>query len=167
MSSINKVIIIGHLGADPETRSAQDGRKIVNLRVATSEKWKDKNTGEKREKTHWHTVVIFNEGIGGVAERYLRKGSRCYLSGKLVTRKWRDQSGADRYSTEVVMDYGAELVLLGDSNGAHDAGQSDYDDSPAPAATATRGNYANKQLANPNDPSDLGNYGLESDRVPF
>ena len=133
MSSINKVIIIGHLGADPEVRNTQDGRKIVNMRVATSEKWKAKD-GQQREKTEWHTVVIFNEGIGGVAERYLRKGSRCYLSGKLVTRKWRDQSGSDRYSTEVVMDYGAELVLLDSkpSGGNYAEKQvSDWDDAPA------------------------------------
>ena len=133
MSSINKVIIIGHLGADPEVRNTQDGRKIVNMRVATSEKWKAKD-GQQREKTEWHTVVIFNEGIGGVAERYLRKGSRCYLSGKLVTRKWRDQSGSDRYSTEVVMDYGAELVLLDSkpSGGNYaDKQVADWDDAPA------------------------------------
>src|SRR5690606_19724461 len=98
--SVNKVILVGNLGRDPETRRTQDGRPIVNLRIATTETWRDKNSGERREKTEWHTVVIFNEVLCRVAEQYLRKGSKVYIEGQLQTRKWQDQSGSDRYSTE-------------------------------------------------------------------
>jgi single-strand DNA-binding protein len=101
--SLNKVMLIGNLGADPEVRTFQNGGKVCNLRVATSESWKDRNTGERQERTEWHTVAIFNEGLAGVAERYLKKGSKVYLEGQLQTRKWQDQSGNDRYSTEVVL----------------------------------------------------------------
>ena len=101
--SLNKVMIIGNLGADPEVRSFQNGGKVCNLRIATSENWKDRQTGERKEKTEWHTVAIFSEGLVGVAEQYLRKGSKVYIEGKLQTRKWQDQSGNDRYSTEVVL----------------------------------------------------------------
>lgn len=111
--SVNKVILIGNLGADPETRSFQNGGKVCNLRVATSETWKDKNTGERREKTEWTSVAIFQEGLVRVAEQYLRKGSKVYLEGKLQTRKWQDQSGNDRYTTEVVLQgYDGTLVML-------------------------------------------------------
>ena len=101
--SLNKVMLIGNLGADPEVRSFQNGGKVCNLRVATSESWKDRNTGERQEHTEWHTVAIFSEGLVGVAERFLKKGSKVYLEGSLRTRKWQDQSGQDRYSTEVVL----------------------------------------------------------------
>ena len=101
--SLNKVMLIGNLGADPEVRSFQNGGKVCNLRIATSENWKDRQSGERKEKTEWHTVAIFSEGLVGVAERFLKKGSKVYLEGKLQTRKWQDQSGADRYSTEVVL----------------------------------------------------------------
>jgi single-strand DNA-binding protein len=101
--SLNKVMLIGNLGADPEVRSFQNGGKVANLRIATSETWKDRNTGERQEKTEWHTVAIFSEGLIGVVERYLRKGSKVYIEGSLQTRKWQDQSGNDRYSTEVVL----------------------------------------------------------------
>ncbi|QZH75880.1 MAG: single-stranded DNA-binding protein [Erythrobacter sp.] len=101
--SLNKVMLIGNLGADPEVRSFQNGGKVCNLRIATSENWKDKNTGERQERTEWHTVAIFNEGLAGVAERFLKKGSKVYLEGQLQTRKWQDQQGNDRYSTEVVL----------------------------------------------------------------
>src|SRR6186997_515870 len=111
--SVNKVILVGNLGADPEVRRTQDGRPIVNLRVATSESWRDKATGEQREKTEWHRVVIFSEGLAKVAEQYLRKGSKVYLEGQLQTRKWQDQSGADKYSTEIVLQgFNASMVLL-------------------------------------------------------
>jgi single-strand DNA-binding protein len=111
--SVNKVILVGNLGRDPESRSFQNGGKVVNLRIATSETWKDRNSGERREKTEWHSVAIFNEGLANTAERYLRKGSKVYLEGQLQTRKWQDQSGADRYSTEVVLQgFNAVLVLL-------------------------------------------------------
>ena len=111
--SVNKVILVGHLGRDPESRSFQNGGKVVNLRVATSESWKDRATGERREKTEWHSVAIFNEGIANAAERYLRKGSKVYLEGQLQTRKWTDQQGVERYTTEIVLQgFHAQLVLL-------------------------------------------------------
>jgi single-strand DNA-binding protein len=101
--SLNKVMLIGNLGADPEVRSFQNGGKVANLRIATSETWKDRNTGERQERTEWHTVAIFSEGLIGVVERFLRKGSKVYIEGQLQTRKWQDQSGNDRYSTEIVL----------------------------------------------------------------
>jgi single-strand DNA-binding protein len=111
--SVNKVILVGNLGADPEVRQTQDGRPIVNLRVATSENWRDKATGERRERTEWHRVVIFNENLARVAEQYLKKGSKVYIEGQLQTRKWQDQSGQDRYSTEVVLQqFRGELTML-------------------------------------------------------
>ena len=121
--SVNKVIIVGNLGADPEVRTFQNGGKVCNLRIATSETWKDKNTGEKREKTEWHTVAIFQEGLVRVAEQYLRKGSKVYIEGALQTRKWQDQSGNDRYSTEVVLQgFGGTLVMLDGRSGGGDQG---------------------------------------------
>ena len=111
--SVNKVILIGNLGADPEIRRTQDGRPIANLRVATSESWRDKATGERRERTEWHRVVIFNEGLSRIAEQYLKKGSKVYLEGSLQTRKWQDQQGQDRYSTEVVLQgFNSQLTVL-------------------------------------------------------
>lgn len=112
--SVNKVILLGNLGADPEVRTFNNGGKVCNLRIATSERWRDKNTGENKEKTEWHSVAIFSEGLVRVAEQYLRKGSSVYLEGKLQTRKWQDQSGNDRYSTEVVLQgFESKLVMLG------------------------------------------------------
>ena len=111
--SVNKVILVGNLGADPEVKSFQNGGKVCNLRIATSESWKDRMTGERKERTEWHSVAIFSEGLVGVAERFLRKGSKVYLEGQLRTRKWQDQSGNDRYSTEVVLQGpGAVLTML-------------------------------------------------------
>lgn len=119
--SVNKVIILGHLGKDPEVRTFQNGGKVVNLRVATTETWKDKQTGEKKEKTEWHSVAILNEGIAGVAEKYLAKGSKVYIEGQLETRKWQDQSGADRYTTEIVLrPYNGTMVLLSSGGGARE-----------------------------------------------
>lgn len=113
MASLNKVQLIGHLGADPEIRSFQSGDKVANLRVATSETWKDKNTGEKKEATEWHSVAIFGDGLVGIVERYTRKGSKVYLEGQLRTRKWQDQSGNDRYTTEIVLrPFAGSLILL-------------------------------------------------------
>lgn len=132
--SVNKVILVGNLGRDPEIRRTQDGRPIANLRIATTESWRDRNSGEKREKTEWHTVVIFSEGLCKVAEQYLRKGSKIYVEGQLQTRKWQDQSGQDRYSTEVVLqNFNGTLQMLDgrpgggmsdDSPGGYDAGGS-------------------------------------------
>jgi single-strand DNA-binding protein len=111
--SVNKVILVGNLGADPEIRRTQDGRPIVNLRLATSETWRDKTTGERRERTEWHRVVIFNEALAKVAEQYLKKGSKIYVEGQLQTRKWQDQQGQDRYSTEVVLQgFSSQLTML-------------------------------------------------------
>jgi len=123
--SVNKVILVGNLGADPEVRSFQNGGKVCNLRIATSESWKDRNTGERQERTEWHTVAIFSEGLAGVAERFLRKGSKVYIEGQLRTRKWQDQSGNDRYSTEVVLQGpGAVMTMLdGASGGGGGGGQ--------------------------------------------
>jgi len=126
--SVNKVIIVGNLGRDPEVRTFQNGGKVCNLRIATSETWKDRNTGERREKTEWHSVAIFSEGLVGVAEKYLRKGSKVYIEGKLQTRKWQDQSGQDRYSTEVVLQgFDATLVMLdGRGEGGGGGGGGNY-----------------------------------------
>lgn len=132
--SVNKVILVGNLGRDPEIRRTQDGRPIANLRIATSETWRDKNTGERREKTEWHSVAIFNEGLCKVAEQYLKKGSKVYIEGQLQTRKWQGQDGQDRYSTEVVLQgFNGTLHMLdgrasggGDSTGMSDNRQSDY-----------------------------------------
>jgi single-strand DNA-binding protein len=111
--SVNKVILIGNLGADPEVRRMGNGEPVVNLRIATSENWRDKQTGERREKTEWHSVVIYNENIAKVAEQYLKKGSKVYLEGQLQTRKWQDKTGADRYTTEIVIQrYRGELTML-------------------------------------------------------
>jgi single-strand DNA-binding protein len=125
--SVNKVILVGNLGADPEVRQTQDGRPIVNLRLATSENWRDKASGERRERTEWHRVVIFNENLARVAEQYLKKGSKVYIEGQLQTRKWQDQSGQDRYSTEVVLQqYRGELTMLdGKQREGAGAGESD------------------------------------------
>jgi len=125
--SVNKVILVGNLGADPEIRRTQDGRPVANLRVATSDSWKDKTTGERREKTEWHRVVIFNENLCRIAEQYLKKGSKVYIEGQLQTRKWQDQSGQDRYSTEVVLQgFRGELTLLDRAGGAGSAGGGDF-----------------------------------------
>jgi single-strand DNA-binding protein len=116
--SLNKVMLIGNLGADPEIRSFQNGGKVANLRIATSETWKDRQTGERKEKTEWHTVAIFSEGLVGVVERYLKKGSKVFVEGKLQTRKWQDQSGQDRYSTEIVIQgLGGTLTMLDGAQG--------------------------------------------------
>ena len=130
--SVNKVILIGNLGRDPESKSLPSGGKLVNLNVATSETWRDKASGERKEKTEWHRVVIFDENLARVAEQYLRKGSKVYLEGQLQTRKWQDQSGADKYSTEVVLQrFNSTLVLLdargeGGGGGGGDYGADDF-----------------------------------------
>lgn len=138
MSSVNKVILVGNLARDPETRTFQNGGKVCNLRVATSERWKDRNTGERKERTEFHSVAIFNEGVGRVAEQYLRKGSKVYIEGQLETRKWQDQSGQDRYSTEVtIRPFKGELTMLDGPNGGQQPGnqyrKGGYDQGGAPA----------------------------------
>jgi single-strand DNA-binding protein len=127
--SVNKVIIVGNLGRDPETRTFQNGGKVCNLRIATSENWKDKNTGERKERTEWHSVAIFSEPLANIAEQYLRKGSKVYIEGQLETRKWQDQSGQDRYSTEIVLrPFNSTLTLL---DGKQSDNQGGYDQSPS------------------------------------
>ncbi len=131
--SVNKAILIGNLGRDPEVRRTQDGNPIVTFSVATNESWKDRQTGERRDRTEWHRVVIFNEHLADIAERYLRKGSKVYLEGQLQTRKWTDQSGQERYTTEVVLGrFRGELTML---DGRRDGGGGDYGD-PGPGAAA-------------------------------
>ena len=121
MAGVNKVIIVGNLGRDPEVRQFQNGGQIVSLRIATSETWRDKQTGERKERTEWHAVSIMNEPLGKIAEQYLRKGSTVYIEGQLETRKWQDQSGADKYTTEIVLrPFRGELTLLG---GKQDSGE--------------------------------------------
>ena len=129
--SVNKVILVGNLGADPEIRQTKDGRPIANLSIATSESWKDRNTGERRDKTEWHRVVIFSEGLAKIAQNYLKKGAKVYIEGQLQTRKWQDQNGQDRYSTEVVLQgFNATLTMLDSRGGGGGGGggmQSDND----------------------------------------
>lgn len=134
MAGLNRVILCGRLGADPEVRQFPNGGQVVNLRIATSETWKDKNSGERKERTEWHSVAIFNEPVGRIAEQYLRKGSEVLLEGQLETRKWQDQSGNDRYSTEVVIrPFGGSLTLIG---GRSDGGavQTNQDQQQTPAS---------------------------------
>jgi len=134
--SVNKVILVGNLGADPEIRRTQDGRPIANLRVATSETWRDKNTGERKEKTEWHRVVIFNEGLCKVVEQYVKKGSKVYLEGQLQTRKWTDKDNIERYSTEVVLQgFNSVLTMLDGRGGGGGMGADEgggFSSSPAP-----------------------------------
>ncbi len=146
--SVNKVILIGNLGRDPEVRTFQNGGKVCNLRIATSERWRDRNTGENREKTEWHSVAIFSEPLVRIAEQYLRKGSKVYLEGQLETRKWQDQSGQDRYSTEVVLrPYKGELTMLdgrGEGGGGGGGGGNfggGYDQGDAPSGGGGGGGY--------------------------
>jgi len=139
--SVNKVILIGNLGRDPEVRRTQDGAPVVNLAVATSESWKDRNSGERRERTEWHRVVIFNENLAKVAEQYLRKGSKIYVEGQLQTRKWTDQAGVEKYSTEVVLQrFRGELTML-DTKGAGGGGYSqsadDYGSTPSDGGSSS------------------------------
>lgn len=135
--SVNKVILVGNLGKDPEIRSTQAGKRIANLTIATSESWKDRNSGEKQERTEWHRVVIFSDGLVGVVERYLKKGAKVYIEGQLQTRKWTDQSGTEKYTTEIVLQgFSSSLIMLdaprggggGGSQGGHDSYDSGYGD---------------------------------------
>jgi len=157
--SINKVILIGNLGADPEIRHTQDGRPIANLRVATSESWRDKGTGERRERTEWHRVVIFNEGLCRIAEQYLRKGSKVYLEGQLQTRKWEDQSGQERYTTEVVLQgFNSQLTMLDSRNSGASEGGQDF-------ASSGSGDFGQ---SGPMDAAKTGTFDKElDDEIPF
>ncbi|WP_460273859.1 single-stranded DNA-binding protein [Celeribacter sp. ULVN23_4] len=174
--SVNKVILVGNLGADPEVRTFQNGGKVCNLRIATSENWKDRNTGERRERTQWHTVAIFSEPLARTAEQYLRKGSKVYIEGQLETRKWQDQNGQDRYSTEVVLrPYTSTMVMLdgrsgggqgggaGGYGGGYDQGPSGgYDDPGYGGGSSSGGGYGGgSQGGGSSRPS------LDDDEIPF
>ena len=169
--SLNKVMLIGNLGADPEIRSFQNGGKVANLRIATSETWKDKNTGERQERTEWHTVAIFSEGLVGVVERYLRKGSKVYIEGSLQTRKWQDNTGNDRYSTEVVLrGMNGTLTMLDGAPGGQGGGGgsrggggggSDWGSSGGSSGGGNRGGGSGAPSGGPSMGDDL------DDDIPF
>lgn len=153
MSSVNRAIILGRLGQNPDVRVTKDGKKVVTLNVATSERWTEKASGDKREATEWHKVVIFSEGLCRIAESYLSKGDQVYVEGGIKTRKWQDKNGVDRYSTEIVLNgFNSSLVLLG--------GKSDGDAKP-------KGNYANKEVAGEWDDAPAGDFDDFGDRVPW
>ena len=168
--SLNKVMLIGNLGRDPEIRSFQNGGRVCNLRIATSERWRDKNTGENRERTEWHSVAIFSDGLVRVCEQYLRKGSKVYIEGQLQTRKWQDQSGNDRYSTEVVLQgYGGTLTMLdgrgeGGGGGFGGGDQGGYGGGGGGGYGGDQGGYGGGGSGGPSGPgggSDL------DDEIPF
>jgi len=157
--SVNKVILVGNLGADPDIRRTQDGRPIANLSIATSESWKDKNSGEKREKTEWHRVVIFNEGLCRIAEQYLKKGAKVYVEGQLQTRKWKDQSGQDKYSTEVVLQGFNSVLTMLDSVGGGRTQMAAGQQGGGFSGGSGRGDYE--------DMGAGGDFGDFDDKVPF
>jgi single-strand DNA-binding protein len=165
--SVNKVILVGNLGKDPEIRRTQDGRLIANLRVATTETWRDKTSGERREKTEWHSVVIFNEGLCRVAEQYLKKGAKVYIEGQLQTRKWQGQDGQDRYSTEVVLQgFNSTLTMLDARGGGMGAGSGAaglQDDDAAAVPAAPMGSGSGKRSGGPKGGFDK----QLDDEIPF
>jgi single-strand DNA-binding protein len=169
--SVNKVILVGNLGKDPEVRTTQDGTKIVNLTLATSENWTDRNSGERKERTEWHRVVIFNDRIGEVAERYLRKGRKVYVEGSLQTRKWTDQGGQERYTTEVVLSrFRGELVLIDSQRGeegamAEGGGGGGYQRAPAQQRPGASGGSARSGGGGPSWEAPRG--GDLDDEIPF
>jgi single-strand DNA-binding protein len=162
--SVNKVILVGNLGRDPEVRMTQDGKEIANLALATSESWKDRNTGERRERTEWHRVVIFNDGLVNIAKNYLKKGSKVYLEGALQTRKWTDQSGTERYSTEIVLQgFSSNLTMLdarreGDQGGSYGGGSSSYGGGQS---------YGGGASSAPRQPEPAGAADVLDDDIPF
>jgi single-strand DNA-binding protein len=157
--SVNKVILVGNLGRDPEVRSMQDGRNMVNMSVATSETWRDRQSGERKERTEWHRVVIFNEKLAEVAQKYVKKGSKIYVEGQLTTRKWTDQSGQERYTTEVVIPrFGGALTMLDGRSGGEAGASGGMDDEMAPAAAAASGGGR---------PAARGKAGELDDDIPF
>jgi single-strand DNA-binding protein len=179
--SLNQVILIGRVGKDPEVRNTQSGDKIVNLSVATSERWKDKNSGEQKERTEWHRVVIFNDHIAGVAERFVKKGSLVHIEGALATRKWTDQAGVEKYTTEVVIQkFGGRLTLLSDRDGESGGGGGDRAERPAaarsfggggrPGGYPPEGGAAPRQPAGSGRPPSGGGFGGGGDlddEIPF
>ncbi|EJJ31671.1 single-stranded DNA-binding protein [Rhizobium sp. CF142] len=183
--SVNKVILIGNVGADPEIRRTQDGRPIANLRIATSETWRDRNSGERREKTEWHTVVVFNEGLCKVVEQYVKKGAKLYIEGALQTRKWQDQTGNDRYSTEIVLQgFNSTLTMLdgrgegggassgfGGGRGGDDFGGGGYGDdygAPAPSSGGGRSGGGRSGGSSGGGNAGGGNFSRDlDDDIPF
>jgi single-strand DNA-binding protein len=164
--SVNKVILVGNLGKDPEIRRTQDGRPIANLSVATSDTWRDKATGERKERTEWHRVVIFNEVLCRIAEQYLKKGSKVYLEGQIQTRKWQDQSGQDKYTTEIVLNFNAQLTMLdkaGDRGG--DFGSSDNSGDFGSSGPSTR--EKQPAMAAAGASAGAGKRGDMDDEIPF
>lgn len=166
--SVNKVILIGNLGRDPEVRSFPSGGKVCNLRIATTEAWRDRQSGERKEKTEWHSVAIYNENLVRIAEQYLRKGSKVYIEGQLETRKWQDQSGADRYTTEIALrQFRGELTLL-DGRGEGGGAQMGYDPEERGSAPAPRGRGASDRGSDRG--GERGGYAVPSDmddEIPF
>lgn len=161
--SVNKVILVGNLGRDPEVRAMQSGDKVVNLSVATSESWKDKATGERKEKTEWHRVVVFNQGLVNVCENYLRKGSKIYIEGQLETRKWTDQSGVEKYSTEVVLrPFRGELTMLDSRGEGGSMGAGGGFQDSAPSSYDNGGSFGGQQQAASAPPVDE-----MEDEIPF
>lgn len=162
--AVNKVILIGNLGADPEIRRTQDGKPIANLNIATSESWRDRNSGERKEKTEWHRVVIFNEGLCKVAEQYLKKGSTVYVEGQLQTRKWQDKDGQDRYSTEIVLQgFNSTLTMLGGAPDKPDRSGGDYG-----AASGGSSRQPETEKANSYGGAPAGGYSRDmDDDIPF
>ena len=159
--TVNKVILVGNLGRDHEIRTTQEGKEIANLTIATSESWKDRNSGEKREKTEWHRVVIFSEGLTNIAKQYLKKGSKVYIEGALQTRKWQDNNGQERYSTEVVLqNYSGILTMLDGRPAAGGSGGGNYDDAP------TYSGGGNSSYSSDRAASGPGNVSLD-DEIPF
>jgi single-strand DNA-binding protein len=165
--SVNKVILIGNLGADPEVRSFQNGGKVCNLRIATSETWKDRNTGERKDRTQWHSIAIFSEPLVRVAEQYLRKGSKVYIEGQLETRKWQDQSGQDRYTTEVVLrPYRSELTML-DGRGEGGGGGGGYGGQSGGYGGGQAGGGYGDPYGGPSSAPAPASGGIDDDEIPF
>lgn len=165
--SVNKVTLVGNLGRDPEVRSTQDGAKIVQLSLATSERWKDRNSGEQRERTEWHRVVIFNENLGRIAEQYLRKGSTCYIEGQLQTRKWTDNQGVEKYTTEVVLQrYRGELTLLGGRGDSAGGGSYGGGDTGGNSSSVTEGGFGGGSSTASSPPPMRDSNDLDDD-IPF
>lgn len=167
--SVNKVILLGNLGADPEIRRTQDGRPIVRMRIATSESWRDRNSGEKRERTEWHTVVIFSEGLCKIAESYIRKGSKVYIEGQLQTREWEDQQGQKRYSTEVVLQgFSSQLTMLDSRGQSSGMGENSQSSDYAGGSDFGRASPMDRSPAqSPSSPSSSLSGGDMDDEIPF
>lgn len=166
--SVNKVILIGNLGRDPEVRTFANGGKVCNLRIATSETWRDRQSGDRKERTEWHSVAIFNENLAKIAEQYLRKGSKVYIEGQLETRKWQDQSGAERYTTEIVLrQFRGELTILDGRDGGGGGGSTGYDEGQAGGGGGSFGGGQGGGYGDRGGPSQGGSRADLDDEIPF